>query len=188
MNPNASKLILGNALGQSWPIRAVIFLYYLDNGATPGQFQLAQWLMFWVLMFVEVPTGWLSDRWSRKGTLVAGSVCRLIGISCYALGNNVLWLIIGEQILGVAKGLHSGTVQAMLKESLQEEGKADEYRKTSAWLDITGNTFQVVAVFAGGIIGMYSLRATGVLSAIMAALALLVFLTVHDTRKPALSE
>jgi MFS family permease len=178
---NARLLILGNALGQTWPIRAVIFLYYLNWGSTPGQYQLAQWLMFWVLMFIEVPTGWLSDRWSRKGTLVAGSVFRFAGILLYALGDNVWWFIIGEQILAVAKGLHSGTVQSMMQESLAAEGRAQDYRRTSAWLDITGNTFQLIAVFAGGFIALYSLRATGVISAVMAGIALLLFLFTRDT-------
>jgi MFS family permease len=180
---NARLLILGNALGQMWPIRAVIFLYFLNWGSTPGQYQLVQYAMFWLLLVIEIPTSWLSDRISRKGTLVAGSIFRFAGILLYAVGGSVWWFLAGELLLAVAKGLHSGTVQAMLKESLTEQGKADEYRKTSAWLDITGNAAQMVAVFAGGFIGMASLRATGVISAVMAGAALMVFLGVRDTHK-----
>lgn len=173
-------LILGNALGQTWPIRAVIFLYFLNNGVDAAGYQMVQWAMFWTLMLVEIPTGWISDRWGRKPTLVTGAALKLMGITCYALGDNIWWFFIGEQILGLAKGFHSGTIQAAMKESLIDDGRGDDYRAVAARSDMIMNLCQLLAVFAGGLIGVWSLRATAIISVIMSVLSLCCFIAVRE--------
>jgi MFS family permease len=178
---NVWLITFANAIGNTWPIRAIIFLYFLANDATVGDYQMVQWAMFWTLLFLELPTGRLSDRWGRKNVLVLGAIAKLIGISFYAAGTNVLWFFIGEQILAIAKSLHSGTLQSALKESLMERGEDEsEYRRVESRFIMIRTAFEFVAVFAGGIIAIYSLRATAVISCVMSVVSLCLFLLVKQ--------
>lgn len=179
---NVRMLIAASALGQCWPIRAVIFAYFLANGVDNAGYQMIQWIMFWVLLVIEVPTGWLADRWGRRPTLILGAVVKLVGISCYAVGWNFWWFLIGEQILACAKGLHSGTIQAAIKESLEDDGRGVEFRLWTSRLDMIGNALQLVVIIVGTVIGFWSIRATAWISVCMSVVSLVVFVFVTEPK------
>lgn len=191
MRSNIRNLIIGNALGQFWPIRAVIFLYFLSNNATAGQYQMVQYMMFWTLLIIEVPTGYLGDRLNRRTILVLSAVLRVIGISLYAVGWNVWWFLIGEQLLGIAKSLRSGNQEAMLVESevaageeVSDEDRNRMYRQDKSAMDFWARVSEFCAVFIGAFIGAYSLRATAVISVAMAAASCVFYLRLVEPVRP----
>jgi MFS family permease len=70
----------------------------------------------------EVPTGVLSDLVARKVTLLAGQVASTGAVLCYALGGSFTMLAAGAIFEGLAFSLFSGNNDALLYDTLKEEG------------------------------------------------------------------
>jgi len=79
---------------------------------------------------VEVPSGVLADRWSRRGVLIIASLalacCALIG----GLSENVVTYILSAVILAVFFAMHSGTLDAVVYDTvLEETGGSDDFER-----------------------------------------------------------
>lgn len=75
----------------------------------------------------EIPTGILSDRLRRRKTIILGAFFSVIFITLYAIGISYWILVIGAIFEGLAMSLFSGNNEALLHESITEEGKESEY-------------------------------------------------------------
>ena len=118
---------------------------------------------------LQVPFGWLSDRWGRKRTIYLGLVIFAIGSFIAAMAHDVNWVIVGRIIQGA--GAISAAVIALAADLTRE----DQRTKAMAIIGMTiGATF-ALSMAAGpvldGIIGVPGIFA---LTGILAILALLV--------------
>ncbi|MFA6280861.1 MAG: MFS transporter [Bdellovibrionales bacterium] len=107
------------SIGFFFPVTILIF------ESLTGSYTLAMSVysvMAFATAFFEIPTGVLSDRWGRRGVLMAGSACEFLGVSCYALAfgaSHPLWMLyLGITFYGLARSLFSGNNEAMIHESL----------------------------------------------------------------------
>ncbi len=139
----------------------VLYPFLQSNGITTAQYFVLQGFFSLGIVLLEIPSGYLSDRWGRKNTLILGSICGCIGVFIYAISTNFLHFLVGELFLALAFSCYSGTTEAMFFDTLLVLGKENHYRK------IAGNflSFRFVAnalgAIAGGIIATtWSLRAT----------------------------
>ena len=83
-----------------------------------------------VVPIVEVPSGILADRWSRRGVLIVAStalaLCALIG----GLSTDVPTYILSALILGVFFAMHSGTLDSVVYDTvLEETGHSDAFEQ-----------------------------------------------------------
>jgi MFS family permease len=74
-----------------------------------------------VVPLLELPSGILADRWSRKGVLVAAYGAVLASVLVCGLAGNVTTYVVGAGLLGVYLALQSGTLESMVYDVLQEE-------------------------------------------------------------------
>src|SRR5205823_2791395 len=70
----------------------------------------------------EIPTGILSDLVQRKFTLICGQVASTLAVLCYALGGSFSVLAVGATFEGLAFALFSGNNDALLYDTLKQEG------------------------------------------------------------------
>ncbi|HEY93465.1 MAG TPA: MFS transporter, partial [Dehalococcoidia bacterium] len=80
-------------------------------------------------VLLEVPTGALADRWSRKYTLVLSGLCCSL---CYItwIFSSSFWLFALGLIFRTLGGIfESGTVQAYTFDFLKRHGKKDDFEK-----------------------------------------------------------
>jgi MFS family permease len=71
----------------------------------------------------EIPTGILSDLVQRKFTLICGQVSSTLAVLCYALGGSLWLLAAGAAFEGLAFALFSGNNDALLYDTLKQEGE-----------------------------------------------------------------
>ena len=135
----------------------IAVLYFAD---ITGSFALAMSVFSVVYISqaaMEVPTGVLSDYIGRRNTLILGTFCSFLGIIFYALGLNIWVLAIGAFLGGTARALFSGTTNALLYESMKEEGQEARYHEV---LGKTSSMFQWalgISATLGGIVAFHSM-------------------------------
>src|SRR5688572_28940891 len=75
----------------------------------------------------EIPTGVLSDHMGRRRTLMFGALASVAYVTCYAIGQSYWILAIGALFEGLSRSLYSGNNDALLYDTLKEEGKEEEF-------------------------------------------------------------
>jgi len=127
----------------------VIVPYSKHIGLTFQEFLLTEAIFAAVVLFAEVPSGWLSDIWKRRATLVMSTFFAIIGFG-FLLNADSFWIFaLGQAIIGIAVSLNSGTINALLYDTLLQDGREGEYRK----LEGKRHGFTLYAVAFAAIIG-----------------------------------
>ncbi len=128
---------------------------------------------------LEVPSGYMSDRFGRRLTLLAAAVAGLAGAFLLAFGEGFAAFALAQVCIGAAAAFASGTDTALLYESLAATGRREEMerREVAAWRA----SFAALALSAvtGGFLGQVDLAAPFVasLGAAFALLLVTVFFT-----------
>lgn len=109
-----------------FPFYTVMFT---EHGMAPVQigFALAAWSLTGVAL--EIPTGALADRVSRRWLLFAAQVFRGLGFALWALFPGFWGYLAGFVLWGVKSALVSGTFEALLFDELKAEGRPQDYAR-----------------------------------------------------------
>ncbi|WP_406055705.1 MFS transporter [Kribbella sp. NBC_00889] len=123
---------------------------------------------------MEVLSGVLADRWSRRGVLMVAGVALLLSVFIGAISQNVVTYIVAALILGIYFAMYSGTVEAVVYDVVVEEtGDGAEYERRIGWVRFVESVALVGSALAGGwIAAALSPRATYFLTLPFAALYL----------------
>ena len=135
-----------------------------------------------VVPLLEVPSGILADRWSRRGVLVVASsalaLCALIG----GLSTDVPTYILSAMFLGVFFAMHSGTLDSVVYDTvLEETGHSDAFQRRIGRVRLTESVALVSGSLLGGwIAGIASARLTYFLTVPFAALSAVAYLRFRE--------
>lgn len=80
-----------------------------------------------VAAVADIPTGVFSDRYGRKRTILAGSICATLAISLYAFSHSIIGLCIGALFSGLSRSLFNGNNNALLFESLKANQQEEQF-------------------------------------------------------------
>ncbi len=136
------------------PIYPLYLIMFDKNGLSVAQISwlLAIWSVPGVIL--EIPTGILADRWSRRGMLLLGrlliAVCYLVwifadGFGMYALGF-VLW--------GIGGTFNSGSEEALLYDSMKQANRVEGFERVLGRGRFLSGISTVLASIFGGYLGM----------------------------------
>jgi len=138
--------------------------------------------------FAEIVSGFLADRWSRRGVLMLAGVALTVSVLIGALSQNVVTYIVAALILGIYFAMYSGTVEAVVYDVvLEETGSGEEYERRIGWVRFVESVALVGSSLAGGwIAAALSPRATYFLTLPFAVLYLVALTrfrepTLHRT-------
>ncbi len=149
-------LYIGNLLQWSVFWYAIEKLFLLKIGLTTENVSLCLAIYSATALIMEIPSGILADRWSRKGTLVLGNIFLIIGTIIAALSTDVNMYLISSVFWGIYIAMNSGTFEAIIYDLLiEEDGSASNYEKAFSRLDIFGSIGLILGSLGGGIIGQY---------------------------------
>lgn len=80
-------------------------------------------------LVLDIPAGVLADKWSRKGVLCISAVSLAVGSIILGLSNGLTVYLIGYAFYSLYVVANNGTYQAIVYDTLHEEGRASQYSK-----------------------------------------------------------
>lgn len=123
----------------------VVKLFYEENHLGDKYIFLLHSAYSAIIFVAEIPSGYLSDVWGRKKTMILGLFFGLIGFSAYSISYGLIGFLIAEIALGLGQGFVSGTDSALLYDSLSENKKQKEYIRYEGRIAGSGNVAEALA-------------------------------------------
>lgn len=110
-------------------IGPIMVLYMLSKGLNYTQILLLQSISAAAVVLLEIPTGALADRFSRKSCLVIGPLLWGITLLIYTFCNSFYLFALGEVIFALGATMKSGSDTALMYDSLGESDRKLAYQK-----------------------------------------------------------
>jgi predicted MFS family arabinose efflux permease len=137
-----------------------------------------------VTPILEVPSGILADRWSRRGVLILSAIalltCTLVG----GLSHSVPMYIASAVILGVYFAMYSGTVESIIYDLvLEETGTSESYQRHIGRVRVLESAALVTSALAGGgVAALAGPRMTYLVTLPFTALSVIAYLRFREPR------
>lgn len=134
--------------------------------------------------FVEVPSGILADRWSRRGVLIGAGVALFLATLIGGLSQSVPVYIISALVLGVYFAMASGTFDAVIYDTvLEETNSSEEFEKHAGKYRLFMSLGGLTAAVAGGLVAAAtSPRMTYFLSLPIIAVSIFILFKFKEPR------
>jgi MFS family permease len=135
-----------------------------------------------VVPLLEVPSGVLADRWSRRGVLVIANVALAVSAIVGGVSTNVATYVVAAMILGVFFAMNSGTVDSIVYDTvLEETGSGAGYERVIGRVRLLESAALALSALAGGVLAEWlSLRATYFLTVPFVAAAIVALLALRE--------
>jgi MFS family permease len=126
-------------------------LFLAELGFTPRTIGLMAAAYAAVVPLLEIPSGILADRWSRRGVLIVGNVGALLSVVVGGLSTNVASYIVAALLLGVYFAMQSGTVDAIVYDTvLEETGTSEGFESILGRVRMIESASLVLGALGGG--------------------------------------
>ena len=177
---NLRKLYAIQALTQAMFAIPIIYLFWAEHGLTLQQVFLLQSGFAFTILALEIPTGYVADRWGRKKTLILAGCFDVLGYLVYASGGGFRQFLLAEMVIGLGVSLRSGSIEAITYDTLLELGEEKRYRRVAGNQNFLEFNAEAASSLVGGAIAMFSLALPLWLTTIPAAAALLIACTLRE--------
>jgi MFS family permease len=146
-----APLIAASFFGGLWVWVAVEKLFLAELGFTPQTVGLMAAAYAGTVPLLELPSGILADRWSRRGVLLLGNVGGFLSVLVGGLSVNVGMYMVSALLLGVYLAMQSGTLDAVVYDTvLEETGTSDRFESILGRVRMMESTALVVSALGGG--------------------------------------
>src|SRR6185437_2184693 len=137
-----------------------------------------------VVPLLEVPSGILADRWSRRWVMILGCIALMVSSLIGGLSHNVITYVIGAMVLGVYFAFSSGTVDSIVYDAVVEETGSNElYERWIGRIRAVESAAFVLSALAGGVLAQYtSTRLTYFVTVPLVGLAIMCLLRFDEPR------
>lgn len=131
---------------------------------------------------VEVASGILADRWSRRGVLVIASTALAVSALIGGISTNVGTYIVSAMVLGVYFAMYSGTMESVLYDTvLEETGESTSFQKQLGRVRLVESIALAGSALAGGwIASLTSTRLTYFLTVPFVAASIILYLLFRE--------
>lgn len=157
----------------------VFFLYFLERMDFASVLRLEAVYYFGVVL-LEVPSGYFSDRFGRRRTLLLACAALLIACGLFFFGRSFGVLAAGQLCLAAGLAFNSGTDTSLHYDSLAALGREEEFDRREAVVARNVTLATGVAAIAGGAVALAGLRFAYLLSAGAAAVALVLVVLMSE--------
>ncbi|MEM9102734.1 MAG: MFS transporter [Pseudomonadota bacterium] len=139
------------------------------TGATPALLGLAIGIYGLSQALLQIPMGYLSDKWGRKPVIYAGLLLFFIGSVVAALSTSVYGVILGRVLQGA--GAIASTVMALATDLTRDQNRS----KVLAMIGVSIGLAFVLAISIGPLLShLLGIQGIFVITAVCALLAMLV--------------
>jgi MFS family permease len=131
---------------------------------------------------IEIPSGVMADRWSRRGVLIISAIALSLTSLVGGLSYNIPTYIGSALILAVYFAMYSGTMDAIVYDTVLEEiGASDRFERTIGRVRAVESAALVAGALAGGLIAeITSARVTYFLTVPFTAVAIVALLRFRE--------
>jgi MFS family permease len=159
-------------------------LFLAELGFTPQTIGLMAAAYAAVVPLLEIPSGILADRWSRRGVLLLGNAGAFLSVLVGALSFNVATYLVAALLLGVYFAMQSGTLEAIVYDTVVEEnGDSGRFESVLGRLRMLESVSLVVGALAGGMLAAVTApRVTYVATLPFIALSTLFLVAFREPR------
>ncbi|WP_332768448.1 MFS transporter [Phenylobacterium sp.] len=146
-----------------YPLYAVMFV---DHGLTPWQVSVT--LIAWstTAFVLQMPSGLLADRFSRRWLLCGAQLVRGLGFLAWLLFPGFAGFLIGLMLWGAKSAFTNGTFEALVYDELREVGRAEDYARVIG----RAQGFLFAAILLSSVAAAYAVR-FGYSAALIASVA-----------------
>jgi MFS family permease len=133
---------------------------------------------------VEIPSGILADRWSRRGVLIVASTALMLTSLVGGLSHNVPLYVVSALFLAVYFAMYSGTMEAAVYDTvLEETGDSDGFEARIGRVRFVESATLVASSLAGGVLaGLATPRLTYFLTVPFALASIVALLRFDEPR------
>lgn len=164
----------------------VFALLPLERGLSVAELGLALAVQGIVVLFLELPTGGLSDVLGRRPVVIAAGLVATASYVAFALAQNVAGFIVATALTGVFRALDSGPLNAWFVDSVHDDPSVTDRAATvarglSRYAGVVGLAIAAGAILAAGIVAWSPFERSDSLAAplwIAAALSLVQVVVV----------
>jgi predicted MFS family arabinose efflux permease len=137
-----------------------------------------------VVPLLEIPSGLLADRWSRRGVVLLAQSALAVSVLIGGLSPNVGVYIVGALFLGAFFAMQSGTFESIVYDTVVEEtGDSDLFERTIGRVRFVESAALVLGALAGGALAeVLPLRGTYFMTAPLIGLAAVALLRFREPR------
>jgi hypothetical protein len=166
------------------PILTSFFQYNI--GMSLGQIALSQSAFTAALMILNVPTGWIADRFSRKACNIAGDLICAIGFLGYSQATTFSEVVLYEIVLGVGLAFSGGADNALFKAyaHILKISFEKHIARITSWRFV----MEILAVLVGGYIGASQPRTAIALSAVQFFVGAILSLFIREAGERRITE
>ena len=134
-----------------YPLYTVMFV---AHGLTPVQ--VSATLMAWSItaFILQIPSGVLADRYSRRWILAGAQILRVVGFGVWIASPSFLSAVVGMMLWGAKSAFTNGVFEALVYDELHGEGRAEDYSRVIGRAQSVG----FVAVLAASLSASVSVR------------------------------
>ncbi len=152
-----------------------IFVPFLSTfGFSMSQIILLESTFAAMMVILEIPTGFLADRFGRKFSIILSACFNLGGVTLLATAGAYWQFMLGEIIGAIGLSFWSGAADALLYDSLTAE-QITRYKKYQGNMFLAGRLGGIASAIIGGYVATFSLHWPFYLS--LAPLSLWLILT-----------
>lgn len=141
--------------------------FYLSLGLSQSEIAKTQMVFTIAVMLLNIPLGWVADRFGRKLANIIGDTLCAITLLCYSQADN-FWQIVGCEIMfGVGAAFSQGVDSTLLKHFCDKEDPSGRFfRKRFARVQMFCQVESLTMILLGGPIGAISFRLAIALSSV----------------------
>src|SRR5437879_3157074 len=106
-----------------------------------------------LIPLLDLTSGLLADRWSRKGVLILASVASMLNALLGGLSHDVPTYLVSTLFFGVEVALVSGTYESILYDTLLEEtGQSHSFEKRLGQVKLLNSLALIIGALTGGLV------------------------------------
>lgn len=172
---NLSRLLAFRFLSDFILVMPAIVPVYRAAGLSATEIMGVQAIFSAAGLVFEVPSGYLADVAGRRRALVLGALAQAVAFGAYGVARGFWTFAAAEVALAFGYSLVSGTVSALLFDSLRAAGTEERYHRLEGRAEALTRLGTAVAAILGGLLAAVALRlpfavnvATALLSVVLA--------------------
>lgn len=126
-----------------------IWIFYYLKFTNYAGIGLIETALIVAMTLSEIPTGAVADLVGRKNTLIISFFLQAFGLFLFAFAKDFWWLFTGAFVSGIGGSFYSGTLDALVYDSLKQNAKENLYGKIKSNLE----SISLLAPAVCGVIG-----------------------------------